>query len=96
MDQKDQVLLERFGEHPTPFYYYDGDALHAHVSSLLARLHPAVRVHYALKANGNVALAGLLRSLGCGVEIASLEKCSSPWRPGMLRRMCCTLGRGKR
>ncbi|MBY7739005.1 type III PLP-dependent enzyme [Paenibacillus polymyxa] len=71
MDQKDQVLLERFGEQPTPFYYYDGDALHAHVSSLLARLHPAVRVHYALKANGNVALAGLLRSLGCGVEIAS-------------------------
>ncbi|MFT9369908.1 type III PLP-dependent enzyme [Paenibacillus polymyxa] len=71
MDQKDEVLLERFGEHPTPFYYYDGDALHAHVSSLLARLHPAVRVHYALKANGNVALAGLLRSLGCGVEIAS-------------------------
>ncbi|MGG4218785.1 type III PLP-dependent enzyme [Paenibacillus jamilae] len=71
MDQKDKVLLERFGEHPTPFYYYDGDALHAHVSSLLSRLHPAVRVHYALKANGNVALAGLLRSLGCGVEIAS-------------------------
>ncbi|MGW9526442.1 type III PLP-dependent enzyme [Paenibacillus terrae] len=71
MDKKDEALLERFGEHPTPFYYYDGDALHAHVSSLLTRLHPAVRVHYALKANGNVALAGLLRSLGCGVEIAS-------------------------
>ncbi|MDY7991763.1 alanine racemase [Paenibacillus polymyxa] len=71
MDKKDEALLERFGEHPTPFYYYDGDALHAHVSSLLSRLHPAVRVHYALKANGNVALAGLLRSLGCGVEIAS-------------------------
>ncbi|NEU28581.1 type III PLP-dependent enzyme [Paenibacillus polymyxa] len=71
MYQKDEILLERFGEHPTPFYYYDGDALHAHVSSLLARLHPTVRVHYALKANGNVALAGLLRSLGCGVEIAS-------------------------
>ncbi|WP_431087175.1 type III PLP-dependent enzyme [Paenibacillus sp. 8b26] len=71
MDKKDEALLERFGEHPTPFYYYDGDALHAHVSSLLTRLHPAVRVHYALKANGNVALAGLLRTLGCGVEIAS-------------------------
>ncbi|KJD45999.1 diaminopimelate decarboxylase [Paenibacillus terrae] len=71
MDKKDEALLERFGEHPTPFYYYDGDALHAHVSSLLSRLHPSVRVHYALKANGNVALAGLLRSLGCGVEIAS-------------------------
>ncbi|MET3208365.1 UNVERIFIED_CONTAM: diaminopimelate decarboxylase [Paenibacillus sp. PvR008] len=71
MDKKDEALLKRFSEHPTPFYYYDGDALHAHVSSLLSRLHPAVRVHYALKANGNVALAGLLRSLGCGVEIAS-------------------------
>lgn len=71
MVKKDEALLERFGGHPTPFYYYDGDAMHAHVSSLLARLHPAVRVHYALKANGNVALAGLLRSLGCGVEIAS-------------------------
>lgn len=71
MDKKDEALLKRFSEHPTPFYYYDGDALHAHVSSLLSRLHPAVRVHYALKANGNVALAGLLRSLGCGVETAS-------------------------
>lgn len=71
MVEKDESLLERFGNHPTPFYYYDGDAMYAHVSSLLARLHPAVRIHYALKANGNVALAGLLRSLGCGVEIAS-------------------------
>lgn len=95
MDKKDEALLERFGEHPTPFYYYDGDALHAHVSSLLSRLHPAVRVHYALKANGNVALAGLLRSLGCGVEIASAGEMFVAMEAGYVAEDVLYAGPGK-
>ncbi|MFB5267252.1 type III PLP-dependent enzyme [Paenibacillus enshidis] len=71
MNIPDDQLLSIIRSHRTPFFLYDGDALCSHVSSMLARLHPAVKLHYALKANGNVSIAALLRSLGCGAEIAS-------------------------
>ncbi|MFB5761680.1 type III PLP-dependent enzyme [Paenibacillus medicaginis] len=71
MNISDDQLLSIIRSHRTPFFLYDGDALCSHVSSILARLHPAVKLHYALKANGNVSIAALLRSLGCGAEIAS-------------------------
>ncbi|MDP4095710.1 type III PLP-dependent enzyme [Paenibacillus sp. P96] len=71
MNIPDDKLLSLIQSHRTPFFLYDGDALRAHVGSILERLHPAVKLHYALKANANVTIAALLSSLGCGVEIAS-------------------------
>ncbi len=56
----------------TPAYVYSA----AHVRAQYAALDAALagvphRIHYAVKANGNLAVLGLLRSLGAGVDIVS-------------------------
>ena len=63
------ALAERFG---TPAYVYSATAIRAQY----ARLHDALagvphRLHYSVKANGNLALLALLRELGAGVDIVS-------------------------
>jgi diaminopimelate decarboxylase len=56
----------------TPCYVYSAD----HVRAQFAALNEALsgvphRVHYSVKANGNLALLRLLRGLGAGVDIVS-------------------------
>ena len=63
------ALAERFG---TPAYVYSSTAVRAQY----ARLRDALagvphRLHYSVKANGNLALLALLRELGAGVDIVS-------------------------
>jgi diaminopimelate decarboxylase len=58
------------GEHGTPLFIYDGDLLRARYEAVRAAF-PSFEVFYSLKANPSIGLAGLLRSLGAGAEIAS-------------------------
>ncbi len=58
--------------HGTPLYAYDLMALRAGVTRLRRALAGSVRVYYALKANGSLALVRELARLGCGADVCSL------------------------
>jgi diaminopimelate decarboxylase len=62
-------LAERVGQ--TPFYAYDRVLLRNRVNSLRAALPPAVRLHYAIKANPMPAVVGYLAGLVDGLDVAS-------------------------
>lgn len=62
-------LAERVGA--TPFYAYDRGLVRARVAQLRAALPPAIRLHYAMKANPMPALVGLLAALVDGIDVAS-------------------------
>jgi diaminopimelate decarboxylase len=56
----------------TPVYVYSAGAVRAQYAALDAALEPIPhRIHYSVKANGNLALLRLVRSLGAGVDIVS-------------------------
>ncbi|MDO9071925.1 MAG: pyridoxal-dependent decarboxylase, exosortase A system-associated [Rubrivivax sp.] len=63
------TLAARVGQ--TPFYAYDRQALRARVAHLRAALPPAIKLHYAMKANPMPALVGLMAGLVDGIDVAS-------------------------
>ncbi|TIV12867.1 MAG: diaminopimelate decarboxylase, partial [Mesorhizobium sp.] len=57
---------------PTPFYCYSCDAIRAAYLSLSAALKPiGASVCFAVKANGNLSVLGVLSALGSGMDIVS-------------------------
>ncbi|GAB3984112.1 diaminopimelate decarboxylase [Plantactinospora veratri] len=85
-------LAERFG---TPMYLYDGAELRRRFTELRAGLHPALEVFYSLKANPNVSVCALLRSLGSGAEVSSLAELVTADRAGVAASDVIFLGPGK-
>ena len=67
--QKISRLAARVGR--TPFYAYDRGLLRARVAQLRAALPPAVKLHYAMKANPMPAVVGLMAGLVDGIDVAS-------------------------
>jgi diaminopimelate decarboxylase len=63
------VLAARVGQ--TPFYAYDRGLIRRRVSQLRQALPPAVKLHYAMKANPLPAVVGLLAGLVDGIDVAS-------------------------
>lgn len=56
----------------TPVYVYSADAIRARYRELDAAFAPVPhRIHYAVKANGNLAVLRVLRDLGAGADIVS-------------------------
>jgi diaminopimelate decarboxylase len=56
----------------TPAYVYSASRIRAQYARLSGALQPVPhRVHYACKANGNLALLSLLRSCGSAIEVVS-------------------------
>src|SRR5688500_9244940 len=56
----------------TPTFVYSAGEIRAQYETLRAALAPAShRIHYSVKANSNLAVLALLRSLGAGVDIVS-------------------------
>ena len=56
----------------TPTYVYSAAAVREQYERLTSALSPVRhRVHYSVKANGNLALLRLLRDLGSGVDVVS-------------------------
>lgn len=56
----------------TPFYYYDLDLLDLTLAQLLrAAAHPAIRVHYAVKANANPVILKQISRAGLGADVVS-------------------------
>jgi diaminopimelate decarboxylase len=62
-------LAERVGQ--TPFYAVDRGLLRARVAELRAALPPAVKLHYAMKANPMPALVQFMAGLVDGIDVAS-------------------------
>jgi len=67
--QRLSQLAERVGQ--TPFYAYDRGLLRQRVAQLRAALPPAIKLHYAMKANPMPAVVGLMAGLVDGIDVAS-------------------------
>ena len=63
------LLAARVGQ--TPFYAYDRALLRDRVATLRQMLPPAVKLHYAMKANPMPAVVGLMAGLVDGIDVAS-------------------------
>jgi diaminopimelate decarboxylase len=85
-------LAERFG---TPLYLYDADVLTQVYRRLRSLLHPAVDVFYSAKANPNISVCAVLRSLGAGMEVSSLAELVTAGRAGVRPENVIFLGPGK-
>jgi diaminopimelate decarboxylase len=85
-------LARRFG---TPLYLYDGDVLRGTYTRLRESLHPAVDVFYSAKANPNVSICAVLRTLGAGLEVSSLAELITARRAGAASSDVIFLGPGK-
>jgi diaminopimelate decarboxylase len=75
-------LASEFG---TPLYVYDRATIVSQFRSLheaFASRFPKLRVHYALKANGNGAILAVLRALGAAPEVVSLGEILTALRAG--------------
>ncbi|HTD59663.1 MAG TPA: diaminopimelate decarboxylase [Gemmatimonadaceae bacterium] len=69
----DGVPLDRIAEEVgTPAYVYSAEAIRAQYTAMDAALSAVPhRLHYSMKANGNLAILRLLHALGSGVDIVS-------------------------
>ncbi|MFT7521825.1 MAG: diaminopimelate decarboxylase, partial [Kiritimatiellia bacterium] len=63
-----ESLAERFG---TPLFVYDAEVIRRRVRAVRQALGSRVQLLYSVKANPNVSVCQVLRSQGCGAEVAS-------------------------
>lgn len=85
-------LAERFG---TPFYVYDAMVLAATYAGLRERLDPVVDLYYSAKANPNVSICAVMRSLGAGIEVSSMAEMITARQAGVAARDIVFVGPGK-
>lgn len=88
------LLAERVGQ--TPFYAYDRALIAARIAAVRQVLPPRVRLHYALKANPMPALAGFIRPLVDGMDVASAGELKLALDAGMDAQAIGFAGPGKR
>lgn len=88
------LLAERVGQ--TPFYAYDRALIAARIAAVRQVLPPQVRLHYALKANPMPALAGFIRPLVDGMDVASAGELKLALDAGMDAQSIGFAGPGKR
>jgi len=64
--------IEKFGVLPTPFYFYDLDVLKSTLEVLKKEsVKTGFKIHYALKANPNPRILGMISSSGFGADCVS-------------------------
>lgn len=70
---KGMFPLHRFRDLPTPFYYYDTDLLHQTTDTVRceAGKYEGFVVHYAVKANANPKILGMICASGLGADCVS-------------------------
>lgn len=66
---------------PTPFYVYSASAMRKALADLKSAVHhPRVAIHYALKANSNIAVLKTLYNDGIGMDVVSageIKRCQA-------------------
>ncbi len=85
-------LADRFG---TPMYLYDGDVLRDTYRRLRDLLDPRIRIMYSAKANPNLSVCAVFRSLGAGLEVSSLAELVTARRAGVDPDHIIFVGPGK-
>ena len=70
---KGKFPMEAFAERETPFYYYDAALLRETLRALNdeCRKHANFHVHYAIKANANAKVLGIVSEAGLGADCVS-------------------------
>ncbi|NUQ21525.1 MAG: diaminopimelate decarboxylase [Gemmatimonadaceae bacterium] len=90
------ALADIAGFAGTPAYVYSASVVRAQYARLDAALEGVPhRLHYSVKANGNLALLALLRELGAGVDIVSAGELYRAQRAGFGGRDVVFSGVGK-
>ena len=89
--------IEQFRHIKTPFYYYDMELLEENLKTLttLARQY-GYHIHYALKANANIPLLGLIRRYGLGADCVSGSEIDRALHAGFAPKSIVFAGVGKR
>ena len=87
-------LAARVGQ--TPFYAYDRALLRARVATLREALPPAIKLHYAMKANPMPALVGYMAGLADGIDVASAGELKVALDAGADAQEISFAGPGKR
>jgi diaminopimelate decarboxylase len=86
------ALAREFG---TPLFVYDGAVIREQYEGLRRRLHPRMEIFFSLKANPNISICALLRSLGARAEVSSLVELMTARRAGVDPDDIIFLGPGK-
>lgn len=70
---KGQFPLDKFRQIETPFYYYDANLLRKTLDAIKKETgkYDNFRVHYAVKANANPKVLGIIRESGMGADCVS-------------------------
>ena len=92
--QRLSVLAARVGQ--TPFFAYDRGLLRRRVADLRAALPPAIKLHYAMKANPLPAVVGFMAGLVDGIDVASAGELKVALDAGADPREVSFAGPGKR
>jgi diaminopimelate decarboxylase len=85
-------LADQFG---TPLYIYDADLLKEAYLRVRRLLHPGIGIYYSAKANPNISVCAVFRSLGAGIEVSSLAELTTALRAGGDPGRVMFLGPGK-
>lgn len=90
-------IIEKFNEIETPFYYYDKGLLEATLQIVREAIgRSPIKVHYAVKANGNPAILQLIRSYGFGADSVSGGEIKAALESGFAADKIFYAGVGKR
>jgi diaminopimelate decarboxylase len=88
--------VEKFGEQPTPFYYYDLGILRSTLSLLKKESSASgYRVHYAVKANANPKILRTISSMGFGADCVSWNEIARALETGFRAEDIVFAGVGK-
>ena len=72
MDEERKLLIDTAGRFGTPLYVYEGDRVRRRYRELVEHIAwPRLRIHYAMKANYNPAILGLLEGIGASIDAVS-------------------------
>jgi len=85
-------LARKYG---TPLFVYDGEVLRRQFQQLRDALDERVEMFYSLKANPNISICALLRSLGARAEISSMVELMTARQAGVATDDIIFLGPGK-
>ena len=89
---KIEDTLKRFD---SSFYFYDLDALKAHLEIVSSELDPNIKLWYACKANPMSAVLKVLRNMKFGVDVASSGELHQVMNAGIRGENIIATGPGK-
>ena len=90
--QQIEAALQEYG---APLYIYNLNKIERQYELLRKYLPPNFRIHYALKANSNLAICHKLAELGCAADVSSLGELRAALKTGFSPELILFTGPGK-